>query len=768
MGRYVEQAAALDESLGAVPQMVGLLSLEEGLYLVGSQGYDMLLNPDTMEAAFTDMGNQSDPDTADQLLGMEAALAGIGKLPEALAQRVKNQEYLFNMAMAENGARMYSIFQSSGSEEERQFYYDKYVLLPDGREIPWEFAGREEGISLWYGGDGYFYAEVGKEGSTGSCSGIYRISSESGETEFLFDTPARIYSLFISGDVCFLGGNEELYLYSIKDKVKLPEDPVLSEAVKDSLMLNNGDYSNGFLIAPGESEESIYLVTNKGLYHHVIGGSVMEQVIDGSLCSLGDVSKGYTAMHVERDGTGMPVFYFLYDVGKLVRFVYDETVPTLPETTLKLYSLQENRDIQLAISAYQASHPELYIQYDVGVSEEDGVTREDALKNLATALAAGEGPDILLMDGMPYASYVNKGVLMDLSGLYGELCTEGEYFDKIISCFKQDGKLYTIPMTFQAPVLCGPPEELTRVSDMDSFIEALKQYDGGRSSKAGLINAQTTLVRFAYSYGGSFLNEKGRLDEDALTEFLSVCKRALEADQENSDQDFKAKRLKLIEERSVNYNTMGRLFALRQEASVMMEEAEVFGDGFVAGGMVGGNVEWNVNAFLSYLRQYELDYRLMPGAGKVCLPGSLLSINNATNNREAAEGFVKYALSGYLETAGPLSGTPISRTALLAMEQNPYTDEQGNPLYESYAGFGLSMMGDDGEEHYMGIDLVWGTPEEFQAFNAMLDSIDSVNVCDAEVINTVLELGVDAVDGTAEIEDVVNAIQKKLQLYLSE
>ncbi len=739
MGRYMEQEAVLEENQG----FAGMFPTEEGLYLAGQTGWDMVLDREAMEAVLKDSDG----------------------LPEAFLQRREAGDYFSNMAVAENGARMYSIFVYDKGSESAQAFYDKYVLLPDGREIPWEYAGREEYLSLWYGKDGYFYGAVAKDSDNGAYSSVYRVGIEDGGTEFLFDTPGRIYSLFVSGDYCFMGGREELYLYSLESKEQLEGDAVLQEAVRGSLAKNNGDYSKGFLIAPGEDGESIYLVTDEGLYRHVLYGSVMEQVIDGSLCSLGDISKSYGDMYVEEDGTGMPIFYFLYDTGRLVRFAYDETVPTLPETTMKLYSLEENHDIQIAISAYQAAHPELYIEYEVGMSEEDGVTREDALKNLATALAAGEGPDILVMDGLPYESYREKGVLMDLSGVYEELCVEQEFYGNIVDCFREEDMLCAIPLTFQVPVLCGPAEEIAGISDMESFLEVLKRYEGGRSSKAGLLDAVNTLDCFARSYGGSFLDETGELDREALSEFLDLCKRALEADREGADPAAYENRMEMVVERSYR-NAMSRLQASWRRADGLMQEAAVFEDGFAVGGTVGGNVEWGVNEFLSTLRTFAMDYQLMPGTRKVCLPETLVSVNQATDQPGEAKEFVKYLLTDYLGTAVSLSGIPINKTVFLAMEENPYAGTEEEK--ESYASFGIGMEGDNGTVQSLSIEVCWGTPEEFQTFNALLESIDSVSLWNQEVMEAVYELGGDAVEGTVPIEEVVDEIEKKVQLYLAE
>ena len=52
------------------------------------------------------------------------------------------------------------------------------------------------------------------------------------------------------------------------------------------------------------------------------------------------------------------------------------------------------------------------------MSGDDGVTRTDALKTLNTEIMAGKGPDILILDGISAQTYVEQGMLEDLSGIF--------------------------------------------------------------------------------------------------------------------------------------------------------------------------------------------------------------------------------------------------------------------------------------------------------------------------------------------------------------
>ncbi len=54
------------------------------------------------------------------------------------------------------------------------------------------------------------------------------------------------------------------------------------------------------------------------------------------------------------------------------------------------------------------------------------MTTSDAIRTLNTEVMAGEGPDILFMDGLPVNSYIEKGLLADVSDVMNPLISDGK------------------------------------------------------------------------------------------------------------------------------------------------------------------------------------------------------------------------------------------------------------------------------------------------------------------------------------------------------
>ena len=100
---------------------------------------------------------------------------------------------------------------------------------------------------------------------------------------------------------------------------------------------------------------------------------------------------------------------------------------------------------KFAAKLFEEKFPEYQVVIDVGVSEEDGKTVSDAIRSLNTEIMAGNGPDIILMDGLPIEDYIEKGVLEDLSDMVESVKENGEeFFENVLSSYKKGEKVLVI------------------------------------------------------------------------------------------------------------------------------------------------------------------------------------------------------------------------------------------------------------------------------------------------------------------------------------
>lgn len=744
MGRYIaeellgkedlsEGEASTEDGLPSAP--MGLTKTEEGLEVNFSGPEDYLIREGEAKPQRTDASSY----------------------PEALRELLDTEPYVMDMAKAPNGARIFSLFEYTYEESYR---FPKYLLLPDGSLQEWTEAADETTMcSFWYGEDEYFYAQ-----SSGEIPKLYRVSAETGQTEFLTELSGGIVNLYGNGTYLFINDGTAVSIFDTASKIFLEEDTVLSQMLSGELAMANGSKTSYFLIAQGENPETIYIATQEGIFRHVLYGNVMEQLCDGALSSLSDVTKYFVDMYVDTSGE-MPVFYLLYNDGRVTRFAYDETVPAVPDTTVEIYSLYDDNNIRMALGAYQAAHPEIYLKYEVGIEEGTGETKEDAMKNLATLLAEGSGPDILLMDGLPFDSYVEKGVLMDLSEILQEM-GEDVLWENVVDDFGQDEAAYAVPMVFQLPVLSGDAGKLKKIETLSDFADMLEQEKAEEGkSLMGLLNPEDILYMMGLPNANQWLKD-GTLDKAALTDFLTQCRRIYEANIKTLSQEEITEQLQLQD---------NSLFVAQDRSSSLYMRQKYNAEGQIlqgsgtqglpySAGVLGGDVSTALNGYLAWLNTMEKDYMLIPGAENTCMAESVLAINSSTKEPEAAVDFLKYAISAEFQTENVLSGIPVNKEAFYQQQRNPNVDENGQPSTEPYAVVTISNE----EGITLNIDYRWATDEELAKYNGMVESIEAVNRCDGRVFDAVLSEGAAALEGTKGIEEAVNAIEEKVQLYLAE
>ncbi len=100
---------------------------------------------------------------------------------------------------------------------------------------------------------------------------------------------------------------------------------------------------------------------------------------------------------------------------------------------LTVYSLKRNDLIIDMISEFQDQYPDIELIYETGEGADGSITMSDRIRALNARILAGDGPDVLLLDGLPVDSYIEKGILEDLTTVLGsEKETRGKI--KYIHC----------------------------------------------------------------------------------------------------------------------------------------------------------------------------------------------------------------------------------------------------------------------------------------------------------------------------------------------
>lgn len=289
--------------------------------------------------------------------------------------------------------------------------------------------------------------------------------------------------------------------------------------------------------AAADSEGNFYYINTQGVYRLTPGGTLSEALMEGSRYSFGSPTYGINAFARTAQGDFLAALSLPDGSSRLMRYVYDPEMLSRPDKELTVYSLTDSSTARAAITAFQQAHSDVQVNYEVALEEGAGSQqREDALRALNTELVAGQGPDVLILDGLPFESYIDKGVLADLAGL---LDTSG-VIPQLVKSFETEKGLFALPTRFGIPALFTASG---RGADWNTLTQLAGAVAAGSGSPAGdgqeaafspLPEGQRPVLSFQswqelfelfYSANASALaNRENGVDETNLRTFLEALK----------------------------------------------------------------------------------------------------------------------------------------------------------------------------------------------------------------------------------------------------
>lgn len=481
-------------------------------------------------------------------------------------------------------------------------------------------------------------------------------------------------------------------------------------------------YSDGGAIF-AEGGKGIWLAREEGLMFRADGGSMWEILLEGDLSVLG--MPEYSPTGLLR--TGEDVFYISYtnylDREGIVRICYQDDVQSAPTVTLSVYSLEDSASIRQAIVEFQRENPDVEVDYRAVMSENSSATKEDCIKALNTELLAGKGADLIVTDGLPLDSYVEKGVLVDLSAFAQEQAQQGNITENIVESAKQGGMVYSIPTRWVFPAALGSERARAATGSIEE------------------------LARASAEAGTPFFG-KGNYDYEELFESLFL----LYGDEVTAGGQASRESIKAF---------LGAYLSLARE-SVVEEGESASGFGGVLSTINDKNGELGFEK-LGGIQDWMIPNAALDNSGYSAssvrdsyFPVARMAINRSSQNVELAQRFLEKLLSEQVQSAD-LDGFPVNPAAVerLTMKKN-------EELY-----FAISYGDEDSEDEGV-ISAGWPSEERL---HLILDNLNTLTtILDAD--ETILEMFQNELpalwNGEKELDAAVEAIYQKLNTYLSE
>lgn len=555
--------------------------------------------------------------------------------------------------------------------------------------------------------------------------------------KFLFEMPQEWSSMEWKPSA-YLDGNEYLTIgqsgFLKYDLSRQSGTPV------EEIPYQQGEADNYAAVA-SDGEGGFFIANPKGIHHIAQGGSLWETVADGTLNSLSQPSAGIVKLFT---GAEDDFYVWMVNAGKSVlrHYVYDAQMPAVPARTLTVYGLDLSgaETIRQAASMFQLANPQVRVELIDGADGGGSTTASDTIRALNTELLTGGGADVLVLDGLPAASYVEKGVLADLSGSLKELEESGALADNVTGAFRQeDGKVYQIPARMTLLVAYGDQAALESLSSM----ERMRNYQSDPGNKP--IRPRTkyeSLLRqvLALRYDEIVDEKTGKPVPGKIRELLETVKVLGEACGAQVMFDESAD------------GGMGRVYNMSWGATAFrLGEYQDFdrGNTSLALEKVTG-----MNSLMLPLAVAKKHNLTLEGADGAWIPGQILGVNQAGANRELALEFVRFALEAEVQDSDLSDGLPVNRSVAERWVDKNW--ENGEVMVE---------VGGDSDYHITG---TFPDKEDRKRVIGLAAEAGRPIRMDRVLTDIIVEETKGYFDGSLSLEQAAQNAENKANLYFSE
>ncbi|MCI8390968.1 MAG: hypothetical protein HFI35_09875 [Roseburia sp.] len=542
----------------------------------------------------------------------------------------------------------------------------------------------------------------------------------------------------IAGNTLLLMTEDGIPCFSTADGSSLPNAAALDDIVRtDFSIVQRASESFPMAVTSGMEEGSIVYVNHNGIFYYKEGGSVSEQLVNSDLSSLGTTTDYYSIVMLDAEHI---LVQFINAMGEhqICRYTYDKDIPAIPEKEMNIYALEDSQALRQAVSLYQKENQNIYVRLSIGMTGKDGISAEDAISTLNTEILAGNVPDILILDGLPVESYVEKGILTDLTGVLDRIDQTDGLFPNIRAVYQKDEGCFAFPASFFLPVINGP-EEAANVATLGELADYAEQLKEQQPDHAILKEnkAEELLWDLYQMDSASWFDAEGALKEEELKQFLTQAKRLYDLDSYPDDS-------------AGMHRYDGRpVGSARNDGILTGKEIITYGTAVDMIDFVGQFAACETSG--TTCRAY--------GDGSGFVPYLMTGISSGTKAKEEAEAFVT-TLFGAACSGMEGHGFPVNEAAWEAMKTN--AAEKYGP--DSMISIGFSM--EDGTSG--GYMMNTMTEENIAVIEAMLQQVKIPADTDAVIRDLVIDQGVRYLKGESSLDGAVTDLCQKINLYLAE
>lgn len=473
---------------------------------------------------------------------------------------------------------------------------------------------------------------------------------------------------------------------------------------------------------------TIIAAGNSGIFRYAADGDKWERLLPGSETSFALSDRWCVGLAALKDGGIYALFS--QDGGNAILNEYRYDPDAVAEVTevLKLYAVEESYLLQNAVALYHRTHPEVMIETEYAYSLDDSYSNveydyNEVYQKLNTMLMSGDAPDILVLDHLNPDSFIEKGLLADLSGVLAPMEEDGELLKNITDSYRaEDGGTYVIPLQFGFSYITG--RDIT-AADMQS-IETLAAFLKGKQESYMGCKTVEDMVDLFYPYFCDDIVKEKTLDKDVLREKLEAMKII-------------ADNCGIVEKYDDKNNRRHNIWDLASEIKLAIEK-----------GAAGFNDCMFDVAITDYIKG---EFAVFENQ---FIPSLETAVCTKSQKQETAKDFIRFALSEQIQDQDYYSGFPVNARSLEKLTLRDRSDMAAVTTIE----------GDDGSEVMFEIKAF---PESTaQRLAEICKTVSRPVKEDAKIREVLIDSLSSYLRGQGSLEDAVSEIEKGLNMYLAE
>lgn len=380
----------------------------------------------------------------------------------------------------------------------------------------------------------------------------------------------------------------------------------------------------------------LYVINKEGVFKNKLNSVDFKKVINGTNTSFGGSEISPIYFCEIKDSEFLCIFYKKTNGEEEGEYFLKKYKKSEKKDEVKVYSLYENNLISQLVSKYNVENSNINIIYDIGIKEGEKTTKSEAIEKLNNEILLGNGPEILILDDLPYDLYEEKGFLDDIEYVIKDQKEEGKLFNNIINYYNNEDKYYKLPLRFNIPLVIG--EDIDENQTLDTLTKNIKAL--GKKNK-NILKAYepSEIIKMLYSYNSiNWINKDGTIDEEEIKNFMKNCKDIYSVlKKSNTDKAFKDyledKKyyldLESFEREVYLYRNITILDLLYDKSNWKIE--------------VGNLTDFNGISYMLSIKDILKGYSYFPWSNNgqiVFIPNTLIGINYYGKNKDKAKKFL--------------------------------------------------------------------------------------------------------------------------------